>query len=284
MNIYKPLDKHWKPLMWIPIAWLVISIAVLGYSLAKDGQVLKRDVELSGGKVIEVEVGNIDLQKVQSALPYASIRLVSGIKKSILVQFPFEMNEQTVFENLKSVAEIKGNPNFRTIEPLLGDIFFQQTQLALVIAFIFMSIVVFILFRSFVPSIAVVLSAITDIIGTMGVMNLAGIELSLPVVAALLTLIGYSVDTDILLTSRLLKSGSLSVDEIPDRIDGAMKTGLTLTFTALAALAALYLIANSSVLHGISLVLIIGLVIDIFATWFTNTGILRWWLLKRAKQ
>ena len=283
MNIYKPLDKRIKILMWIPIAWLILSLAILGYSMATTGQVLKRDIELSGGKLIEVEVGNIDLQKVENAMPFANIRLISGIKKSLLVQFPFEMNEQDVFSQLKSLAEVKSDPSFRTVEPLLGELFYQQTVVALIIAFVFMSIVVFVLFRTFAPSIAVVLSAITDIVGTLGVMNIMGIELSLPVVAALLTLIGYSVDTDILLTSRLLKSGSLTVDEIPDRVDAAMKTGLTMTLTALAALTALYFIANSSVLHGIALVLIIGLVIDVFATWFTNAGILKTWLLRKSR-
>src|SRR3989344_4017159 len=194
------------------------------------------------------------------------------------------MDEKQVFEQLKTLVEIRSEPSYRTVEPLLGDIFFEQVQIALIIAFIFMAFVVFVLFRSFVPSMAVVLAAVTDIIGTLGVMNLLNIELSLPVVAALLTLIGYSVDTDILLTSRLLKSGSLTLEEIPERIDSAMKTGLTMTFTALAALSALYFIASSSVLHSIALVLIIGIVIDIFATWLTNAGILRLWLLRKSKR
>ena len=284
MNMYKPIDRHWKVLMWLPILLLIFSVAILAYSLATTGEALKKDIELSGGKLIEVEVGDVDLQKISSEMPYASIRLISGVKKSLLVQFPVNMDENVVFEKLKTIADVKSDPSFRTIEPLLGDLFFQQTQIALIIAFVFMSIVIFVLFRTLAPSIAVVLAAITDIVVTIGIMNVFGIELSLPVVAALLTLIGYSVDTDILLTSRLLKSGSLTLEEIPERIDSAMKTGLTMTFTALAALSALYFIASSSVLHSIALVLIIGIVIDIFATWLTNAGILRLWLLRKSKR
>ena len=281
---YKPINKHWKFLMWLPIAWLVISFAVLGYSLTTTGQVLKRDIELSGGKLIEVEVSGANIEDLQQKMPFASFRLITGTRSVLLVQFPLEMDEKQVLDQLKQHLDVRSEPSFRTVEPLLGDIFFQQTQLALVIAFVFMSFVVFILFRSFVPSIAVVLAAVTDIIGTMGFMNLAGIELSLPVVAALLTLIGYSVDTDILLTSRLLKSGALTLEELPNRINDAMKTGLTLTLTALAALTALQIFTNSFVLESIAKVLIIGLVIDIFATWLTNAGILRWWLEKRARK
>src|SRR3989338_8746674 len=155
MNVYRHIDKHWKVLMWLPILLLIFSVAILAYSMATTGEALKRDIELSGGKLIEVEVGSVDLQKISSEMPYASIRLISGVKKSLLVQFPVDMNEQQVFEKIKSLAEVKSDPSYRTIEPLLGDLFFQQTKIALIIAFIFMSIVVFVLFRTFAPSIAV---------------------------------------------------------------------------------------------------------------------------------
>ncbi|MBI4162592.1 MAG: preprotein translocase subunit SecF [Candidatus Aenigmarchaeota archaeon] len=281
--LYRPINKYWKFLMWLPVIWLVISFGIIGYSLATTGEALKKDIELSGGKLIEVEVGSVNMEGLQQKMPFASFRLLSGSRSVLLVQIPFEMDEKQVFDQLKTFVEVRSEPSFRTVEPLLGDIFFQQVQIALVVAFIFMAFVVFVLFRSFVPSTAVVLAAITDIVGTIGVMNLLNIELSLPVVAALLTLIGYSVDTDILLTSRLLKSGALSLEDLPGRISEAMSTGLTLTLTALAALISLQIFTNSFVLESIAKVLIIGLVIDIFATWLTNAGILRWWLKRRAK-
>ena len=114
----------------------------------------------------------------------------------------------------------------------------------------------------------------------MGVMNLLHIELSLPVLAALLTLIGYSVDTDILLTTNMLRSRETTTLE---NVTNGMKTGLMMTATALAALLSLYFIAGSFTLQRIALVLIIGLCIDVFATWFTNVGILRWHMERKSR-
>jgi len=96
-------------------------------------------------------------------------------------------------------------------------------------------------------------------------------------------LIGYSIDTDILLTSRLLKTtGSTGSKE--EKIKSAMKTGLTMTATTLGALTALYLLSETIVLKQMANVLIIGLVVDVFTTWLTNVGILRWWFEKREKR
>ena len=81
-----------------------------------------------------------------------------------------------------------------------------QVYFALAFAFLFMSITVFIIFRNLVPSLAVIAAALCDIIIAVGGMSLFGIPLSVATVGALLMLIGYSVDTDILLTTRVLKA------------------------------------------------------------------------------
>ena len=62
------------------------------------------------------------------------------------------------------------------------------------------------IFRDFVPSIAVITVALSDIIIAIGGMSLFGIPLSVASVGAILMLIGYSVDTDILLTCLLYTS------------------------------------------------------------------------------
>jgi preprotein translocase subunit SecF len=133
--------------------------------------------------------------------------------------------------------------------------------------------VVFIIFRSFIPAVAVILAAITDIIVSMFVVSSMGITLSLPTLAAFLMLIGYSVDTDIVLTTEVMRSGGRDVSK---SIRIAMKTGITMTLCALAALFAMYFVSGSHVLQQMATVLIIGLIFDLPATWLTNTGLLRW--------
>ena len=73
-------------------------------------------------------------------------------------------------------------------------------MIAILVSFIFMAIVVFIIFRNLVPSrSSYYLAAFADILMTFVVVNILGIKMSSAGIIALLMLIGYSVDTDILL-------------------------------------------------------------------------------------
>ena len=72
-----------------------------------------------------------------------------------------------------------------------------------------------------------------------------------------------------------------------------MKSGMTMSFTTLAALIALFVVSSGSyfsssftridIISDISVVLIFGLIADIVNTWMTNVGILKWYLEKGTK-
>jgi len=127
------------------------------------------------------------------------------------------------------------------------------------------------------PSFMVTFCAFADILMTITLVDVLGMKLSLAGIIAFLMLIGYSVDTDILLTTRLLKKKEGSVNA---RTLGAFKTGLTMTLTAIAAAGvALAIIYNfSDTLRQIFTIISIGLVFDIINTWITNTSLLRWYM------
>ena len=139
-----------------------------------------------------------------------------------------------------------------------------------------MGIVVFIIFRTFIPSTAVIISAFADILMTLVVVDLLEIKMATAGIVAFLMLIGYSVDTDILLTSRVLKRREGSVNE---RIINSMKTGMTMTLTSLFAfIVALFIVKSfSNVLTQIFTILSIGLAFDLLNTWITNVSILKWY-------
>jgi len=271
------LEKYWRILLFIPIAFLVISFGILLNNYLAKGSFIDRDIELTGGNMITLELkGDVDLAEIQAALPYSRIHLTTGITKSLLIETPSDIDAKKVLDDLSAIG-VEGETSVRTVGPVLGEIFWKQAQIAIVIAFILITIVVFILFRAPVPCSIVVFSLITDIVVTVAVMDLIGIKLSLATLAALLMLIGYSIDTDILLTTELLKSRGR---EIPESVRTAMKTGLTMSFTTIGALVALY-IAGTFILEQIAMVLMTGIIVDIFVTWFTNAGILRLWLLRK---
>lgn len=274
------LEKYWKALMWVTIVFLIISAGVLVNNILTTGSFMKRDIDLSGGKEITVQIDDVDLRAAEQKMPYADFRVVSGVTKTLVVEIPFEVDEDQAVSDLRQAVSFIGEPGVRIVGPSLGGVFFQQAQIALLVAFILMAFTVFILFRSIAPSLIVMMAAATDIIGTMGILSVIGTPLSLPVIGALLALIGYSVGTDILLTAELVKSGR---DDYKQSVFRAAKTGITLTATALVALLAMLFISGSTVIEQIAMVMLIGLLIDIPATWLTNAGIMRMWLERKRR-
>ncbi len=157
-----------------------------------------------------------------------------------------------------------------------------QAILALIISFIGVAIVIFLVYRHLVASGAIVLSAVSDIIITAAAMQVFGIPLSLGTTAALLMLIGYSADSNVLLTTRLLKRKG----KLDEKLSGAFRTGIIMTTTTLAAIAAMWVVTTAGqiqIISEIASVLIIGLLIDMMNAWMLNAGILKEYILRGGK-
>jgi preprotein translocase subunit SecF len=133
----------------------------------------------------------------------------------------------------------------------------------------------YIYIKNSIPSFAVILSAFSDLVMTLAVVNLIGMRLSTAGIVAFLMMIGYSVDTDILLTTRVLRRKHSINREMFD----AFKTGLTMTLTSIVAVAtALIVVYNfQSVLNQIFTILLIGLSFDLLNTWLANASIIKWY-------
>ena len=178
-----------------------------------------------------------------------------------------------------NVTVNKKNFNLREVGPKLGQTFREQGVKAIFISFILMGIVVFWAFKTFIPSIAVLEAGISDVLIALASMSIFNIPFDTGSLGALLMLIGYSVDTDILLTYRLLREKAADVD---DGINQAMKTGLMMTATTIGAMAVTIVVTTFIIqiqtLNSIATVLMFGLIADIFTTWWTNTGLLKWYL------
>jgi preprotein translocase subunit SecF len=162
----------------------------------------------------------------------------------------------------------------------MGNFFLSlPVALSAVIFLAFAGTLIYIYVRNSVPAFAVMLSAFADIVMTLAIVNLLGIKLSTAGIVAFLMLIGYSVDTDILLTTRLLKKK----EGINSALLRAFKTGTTMTITSIIAVATALIVVYSfsSVLNQIFTILLIGLGLDLFNTWVTNASILKWYAEER---
>jgi len=157
----------------------------------------------------------------------------------------------------------------QTVSPVLSSHFIGQAVNVVLFCAFLSVVLVFLFFRDIVPSIAVLTGSIADITIAMGGMGIFGIPFTLQSFAALLMLIGFSLDTDILLTTRLLKRRGNPRDNAYD----AMKTGVTMSIMALVSFMALFVLAmltHIDTYYEISAVALAGLVGDIVATWGIN--------------
>lgn len=285
---------HYKRFIIIPMIILVLAIAQITYQVSTTGDFMNKGVSLKGGVTItisDVKASSIDSENLQTRLSSAfsqydisvnSIGL-SGDDATLVIEADVPQNDKDIMEFVSVLEKESGisEDKFTTevMGSSLGSSFFKETITAIIVAFVLMAIVVLVYFRSFYPSMAVIAAAGADMIMTLAVVNFLGIKVSTAGIAAFLMLIGYSVDTDMLLTSRVLKVKLGTVDE---KIVSAMKTGLLMTLTTIAAVTVALLVSTSEVIRQIMSILLIGLVFDIFNTWITNVILLKIYMHKKG--
>jgi preprotein translocase subunit SecF len=267
-----------KQLVIIPLALLAVSLVLLALNMVATGMPVTPGIDFSGGTAVTIFSADSREQIQSTFAGYPLIDISEGVNNGKFLKFG--AMDDTKFQSLAALISQKfPDAKVDQIGETFGKTLQSQAVLAIIFSFIGMSIVIFVSFRTIVPAVAVVLSAFADMVMTAAAMNIVGIPLSLGTVAALLMLIGYSVDSDILLTNRVLKrQGKLN-----DKLSGAFHTGIIMTSTTLAAAAAMFVVSwfgSVQILMEISAVLLIGLIFDVLNTWLTNVGILKWYVLK----
>ncbi|MBS3097375.1 protein translocase subunit SecF [Candidatus Woesearchaeota archaeon] len=297
LNIKNFYDKQYKRLLIIPSLMLLLAIIAIGFQIAETGDFINKDVSLKGGVTLtiplEKEVNILELQDYLSSQfkgEDISVRALSraGAQFGILVEAGIDGTKQleidSLISSISSSLQIKLAEDDYSIEIMgssLGASFFKELLIALLIAFLLMGIIVFIYFRTIIPSLAVILAAFSDIVVTLAVINLLGMKVGTGGIAAFLMLIGYSVDTDILLTTRVLKRKEGTV---MDKVISSIKTGVTMTLTAIVAVIVTLILTQSDVIKQIMMIILIGLLVDLVSTWIQNVGILRLYLEHQHKK
>ncbi len=285
---YNTYDKQYKKLLIIPMLLLLLAIIQIGVQMGTTGDFVHKGVSLKGGSIITIlkQADQTELQThLQGKFPGEDITVRSITESGAVVGVSIESGAQSPEQIAAITTAIKDRIPLKEHEfttevtgSAIGNSFFRQTFIAMIAAFILMGIVVFIYFRTAVPSSAVIIAAFSDIVITVAAFNLTGISLDTAGVAAFLMLIGYSVDTDILLTSRVLKHHEGTV---LDRVIGAIKTGMTMTLTTLVAVVAALILTNNAAVKQIMVILLIGLIADIINTWIQNAAILRYYMERK---
>jgi len=283
-------EEKYKVLMILPFLLVILALAQISVQYYSTGDFVHRGVTLKGGSTItitkDVALGaegletflqskfpteDISVRTITSAGMVVGLAVDSDVQEKVDIDFLIKIiKQQTLITDKDYNVEVIGSS--------LGANFFKQTIFALLVSFLLMGLVVILYFRIMIPSLAVILCAFSDIVVTVAVFNWTGMKLSTAGVAALLMLIGYSVDTDVLLTTRSMRRHE---GLLMDRIYSSIKTGLTMTFTTLIVILIALFFVQSEVVKQIMYILLIGLMIDMPMTWIQNVGVLRLYLEKK---
>ena len=277
-----------KKMVAISLAVLAVALLIMGFNYIKTGSPVTLGVEFTGGTIITVPVveSEDELAAKLAAYPVLDIR---DVGHRYMVQLgPMDDAEYKQLSEL--VDDEYQDPEIKYMGPVYSTRLQEQAKTYIPLSFLFMAVVVFLIFRTPFVALTIILSAFSDIIITAAAMDTVGVKLSLGTVAALLMLIGYSVDSNILLNNRVLKRKG----KTEEKIQGAFRTGFAMTSTTFCAIFALFLVSAFSylvsssftqinILFDISVVLLFGLLADLMNTWVMNANALRWYLASSKK-
>ncbi|MBU0758452.1 MAG: hypothetical protein KKF44_10370 [Nanoarchaeota archaeon] len=277
--------------MSITLVFLTIfSVASLLFNYATTGDFIKRDVTLSEGISITINTEQpVDADELQRELSnqfkQSSINVrslqISGTSQGIIIEDSTPEDEPLIREIMqqKLGGLSKNDISVEKMGSTLGKSFFREMFLVLLVSFFAMGLVFLYYFRDLFATGAALISAFLDLFITLGIITALGVRLTSGGIASFLMLISYSIDTSILISTKMIKEKKKTVNE---GLFEAMKTGLTMSAAGITAMFIAFLLTNNAVLKQIMLILVIGLIVDLFTTWIGNVSILRYDLNKKG--
>ena len=270
-----PYDEYSnRQLAAVPLAVLAVALLIILGAYVLTGTPVDLGIEFTGGTELRFDAGgasDAEVRETFSEVEIENLRSV-GNERELVV------GPDVDSERLETLAEDAGYDilSIESRSANFGADAQQQAIIGLTIAFAGMSVLVALIFRTFVPSLAIVASAFSDIAIPIALMNVLGIDLTLGAVAALLMLIGYSVDSDILLNNHVLRRHG-GFYESSYR---AMRTGVSMTLTSISAMTTMAIVAwlfGIELMFDIALILVFGLSADLLNTYMLNMSLLRWY-------
>ncbi|MFC5279959.1 protein translocase subunit SecF [Halorubrum rubrum] len=278
-----------RQLVLVPLAVLALAVLVIGGWYVATGAPATLGLEFTGGvelRIADDESGDVE-ERIETAFDREpdSVRSIPADDVYVVTFRAADDDPGELASDLETQADAAGLSveAIDQVSPSFASDTARTTIFGLALAFLGMSVLVFALFRTFVPSVAIVASAFSDLVIPVAAMNLLGIEMTLGIVAALLMIIGYSVDSDILLNNSVLRR----TGEFYESVSRAMRTGVTMTVTSIAAMLVMAIVATIfgvGLLRDIGIILAIGLCADLMNTYLLNVALLRWYKFEGVKR
>ena len=252
---------------------------------------LNLGVDFKGGTLIEIrtENSNINIAEIRQSFLNMNLGDVTvkkfGQKNDYLVKI--EMKETDDENFIKSIndklsSDLGSQINFRRVEsvgPKVSNELLRDGLLAISLSLAAMLFYIWIRFE-WQFSLGAILALVHDVIVTLGIFSLLTYEINLSIVAAVLTIVGYSMNDTVVIFDRirenLKKYSKISTSDICDTsINETLSRTLITSVTTLLALLSIY-IFGGEILKGFSFAMIIGVIVGTYSSIFVATPILNY--------
>jgi len=257
---------------------------------------LRYGVEFSGGTQLILHFQNApEIDKIRDAVsrvsPGAVIQTYGDVKQDkVLVRIAEEAPESDLDAPARSVRQALadtygGNPILESsseiVGPIVGAELRQKAILLTVLGLLFQLIYIAWRFKGGVWGIGATIAAFHDVIIAVGVLCFLQFEITLNVIAALLTLVGYSVNDTIVIFDRARENlAHRRKDPLAKILNDSLNQTLTRTLisngTTFLTVLGLFLFGGE-VLRGFGLAMVVGIIVGTYSTLFIAVPIVNWW-------
>jgi len=273
------------------LANLVSLFLVIGSLLLIIFKGLNFGIDFKGGTLIELRIDskNVQISDVRSAFSNMNLGDLNvkefGKEGDYLVKF-----EKKTFSENDSIKTIKDNVinklgsevNFRRIEnvgPKVSQELLNSGVLAISLALGAMLFYIWVRFE-WQFSLGSIVAIFHDVLITIGIFSMLFLEINLSIVAAVLTIVGYSMNDTVVIYDRirenLRKLSSLKIGEISNiSINETLSRTVITSLTTLLALISIFILGGE-ILRGFALAMIIGVLVGTYSSIFVASPILKY--------
>ena len=275
-------NKFYKLFNLISICLVITSIFLLTFKGLNFG------VDFKGGTLIELRTkdNNITISKIRQSFMNMNLGDVSvkkfGNDNDYLIKFEKKDNKIDLISLIKSDLSnsIGNNFNFRRVEnvgPKVSSELLKSGIIAIIISLAVMLIYIWIRFE-WQFSLGAILALFHDVIVTLGIFSLLGLEINLSIVAAVLTIVGYSMNDTVVIFDRvrenLRKFSDIKIFELTNiSINQTLSRTLITSITTLLALLSIFLFGGE-ILKGFSLAMILGVIFGTYSSIYIANSVL----------
>ncbi len=275
--------NYFRIFNFVSLILIIISIGSIFYKGLNFG------VDFKGGTLIELRVENteIGIGDVRQSFIKMNLGDVNvknfGEKKDYLIKFEkTNKNKENFIENIKIELskDIGNNFSFRRVEnvgPKVSGELLRSGLVAIVLSLSAMLIYIWIRFE-WQFSLGAIIALIHDVIITIGFFSILEFEINLSIVAAVLTIVGYSMNDTVVIFDRvrenLKKYSSKTINEISNlSINETLSRTIITSLTTLLALLSIFFFGGK-ILHGFSFAMILGVIFGTYSSIFIANPIL----------